>query len=76
MSNMPHMKREVAINLALAPLRVIYLYATVDAASTIRQFGDLAKFPFQNQYRLEIDPRYDFDEVKRWIEETYPLREL
>ena len=62
----PQPKREVAIKLKTATLIVIS--ATKDAANDLKEFGKMQYFEDSQDYWLAVDPRYDFDEVVKYIE--------
>lgn len=66
--NKPNSKREVAIKHSIPLLWTIYLYASKDAVSDINDFGELLPVSTEDLYRLEVDRRYDFDEVVKYIE--------
>jgi len=65
----PIIKREIAISRKLYNAKTIILSATKDAAEEIREFGDLAFYEKEGAYWLKVDPRFDFDEVVKYIEE-------
>ena len=65
----PTMKREVAIqsvfnSQGLQPS--IVFYASPDAVYEFQVFGEI--MPWGSGYKLFVDPRYDFDEVVKYIE--------
>ena len=67
--NKPNPKREVAIRLYYPTLMIIDFYATEDAATEFREFGQLERDPmYTNGWHLIIDSRFDFEEVLRYIE--------
>jgi hypothetical protein len=49
-------------------LGVIYFYATNDAIDDFREFGFVRPGENKNYYCLEVDARYDFDEVLKYIQ--------
>jgi hypothetical protein len=57
------MKCGVAVTLKLEEYNMITLYATPDAAADFAQFGDGG-----SKYTLYTDPRFDFKEIVRYIE--------
>jgi hypothetical protein len=61
------MKCEVAVTLKLEEYNMITLYATPDAAADFAQFGDLSG-DGGSKYTLYADPRFDFKEIVRYIE--------
>ena len=63
----PIMKTEIKISFESKIVGIIHFYATNDAAAGMRDFGALAMTDTQNQYRLIVDPRYDFDEILEYI---------
>ena len=67
----PRMKREVAVSSYNKSFSVIYLYATPDAVDQLGKFGAIQKWDSylgSDHYRLDIDARYDFDEVLAYIQ--------
>jgi hypothetical protein len=71
MMDKPAMKREVAIRDVLPITKTLYFFASQDALSDLEEFGMIRRLPVlgNNVYELLVDPRFDFDEVVRWIEE-------
>lgn len=67
-------KCEVAIDTTLPLLRIIYFWATDDAAGEFASYGYLQKQEMGN-YQLLVDPRFDFDEVMTYIK-TYDERSV
>ena len=65
----PQPKKEIAIDWAGKNVNLIYFYASVDALEDMREFGTVESVSNYNQYRLEVDKRYDFDEVVKYIQE-------
>jgi hypothetical protein len=66
----PVRKREVATETVLESQHLIYMTATRDAAEDMWQFGfmrDLSESR-PDWYQLEVDPRYDFNEVLEYIQ--------
>jgi hypothetical protein len=63
----PTMKKEVAISVVSETVRAIYFYATQDAASEFAEFGQMGNANGTNHYRLEVDARFDFQEVVSFI---------
>ena len=77
-SSLPQMKREVAIAgvFNINHLRRIDFYSTADAVIDFMQFGYLQKYgdgTSRDKYSLYVDPRYDFDEVVKYME-NYGIR--
>ena len=66
----PVMQREIAIKHSIKQTSggVIYFYATNDAAADAEEFGTVETQPSQNCFRLEVDPRFNFDDVVAYIE--------
>lgn len=62
------MKREVQVSFANDLVGHIVFYATNDAVSAFKGFGDLSHAQFLNQWDLFVDARFDFDEVLAYIE--------
>lgn len=63
----PKIKKEVAVSWVYKPVGIIYLYATNDAANELSEFGDLFQRD-SGEWRMIVDPRFDFDEVLAYIE--------
>lgn len=63
----PTLKREVVITQVTPEFRSIYFYASQDAADDFKSFGKLEPWPGGASYRLEVDPRFSFDEVVEYI---------
>ncbi len=65
----PTMKQEVKVTDALGgSVRTIYFYSTADAVSEFESFGLLEKWADKTDYyQLEVDARFDFDEVVRFM---------
>ena len=64
----PVMQSEIAIKHNMEGQGILYFYATPDAASDVRQFGELEQVIHQDFYKLEVDARYNFLEVVAYIE--------
>ena len=67
--NKPVMTREVAVKDASPSLRWIHFYASPDAVEGFMSFGlcePMSSFGGDG-YRLQVDPRYDFEEVLNYI---------
>lgn len=72
MIDKPQLQSEVAIVFAVPETRKIDFCATPDAAGDIAQFGDvMAYYTIRDRYLLNVDPRFNFDEVVAWIRQTY-----
>jgi hypothetical protein len=73
MTAKPQRKREVAlISTSTYPsgLRSISFCASPEAAQEVGEFGTLSTWDsVKDCYQLTVDPRFDFDEVVRFIEE-------
>lgn len=67
MKDKPKPKREVAIEVAIKVTRNIFFYASKDAIEDLRAFGDITEMG--NPLILHVDPRFNFDEVVKYIEE-------
>ena len=67
MTEKPQPKREVSISAMSPDKSIVYLYASKDAAEDIKEFGEMSQWTRPNQYRLQIDSRYDFQEVVDYI---------
>lgn len=64
----PTIKREVAISSTFQLTRTVLFYSTNDAANDFVEFGKLVKLYGGELYHLEVDNRFDFDEVVNYIE--------
>ena len=66
----PEMKKEIGIAFASKSLRIIQFFATNDALQDICEFGYVRAsgdaYP-PEQMTLEVDPRFDFEEVHEWM---------
>ena len=69
MTDKPQPKKEISIDWAGKNTHLIYFYASVDAMEDMQEFGTIERWGNHNQYRLEVDKRYDFDEVVKYIQE-------
>lgn len=63
----PKPKREVSITTIAPTFRSIYFYASEDAVNDFRSFGSVTSMG-KESYRLEVDARYDFQEVVEYIQ--------
>ena len=63
----PKIKQEVAITTIHPSHRVIYFYASRDAANEFAEFGTVGQGGAVNLYCLIVDARFDFDEVLAYI---------
>lgn len=63
----PTMKKEVAICLVSEATRAIHVYATQEAISEFAEFGHVVGLNGMNHYSLEVDARFDFQEVVSFI---------
>lgn len=67
--NKPIPKKEVAVEWYDEKLRVIYFWTTDDALTEFVEYGNVAKTnEGRNKYFIHVDPRYDFGEVLRYIQ--------
>lgn len=64
----PKIKREVAIIWTGKSENWIHLYATVDAINYFSSFGEVV-WQDDDKYGFQVDARYDFDEVVKYIQE-------
>ena len=62
----PIPKKEVAIRFAEEIVRHIVFYASADAVEDFKEFGLLEQD--ERSYSLLVDSRFDFNEVKEYIE--------
>lgn len=67
MTAKPTMRTEVAVSVVAETVRSIYFYATQDAVTEFTEFGEIEKAGSANYYRLEVDARFDFQEVVSFI---------
>lgn len=65
--NKPRMKRKVAITVAIEDQRIILFYGNGDFAEQCDSFGTIEPRLEKNHYRLTVDGRFDFVEVKEYI---------
>ena len=64
----PRIKKELAVAAYSAENRWISMDATLDAIQEYAEFGRVSSHPFLPEYyTLQVDARYDFDEVLGWI---------
>lgn len=64
----PILQREVAIKFSNPENKMIGFYATRDAMSDIKEFGAITNYnPAADYYHIEVDPRYNFEEVCEYI---------
>lgn len=64
----PRIKREVAIESIFPQTQAIHFYASPDAAEELGEFGTTTSGGLiKNKYRLQVDARFDFDEVVEYI---------
>lgn len=71
MSNKPQPKKEMSLDCAMQTSVdwSIYFYASEDAAADVSSFGNLKKLQSkQNWYLLEVNKRFDFQEVVDYIQ--------
>lgn len=69
MKTKPQMKREVAIVFHYEPLRQVTFYATADAVTEFKEYGNIRTDPDRSEcYILIVDARYDFGEVLAYIQ--------
>lgn len=62
----PVMKSEIAIQ--SEGVGTIYFWATSDAAQAMAEFGLVERWQHDNQYKLAVDARFSFEEVRHYIE--------
>ena len=66
----PTMKREIGIAFVSKSQRIIHFFATNDATAELLEFGHVRScgdaYP-SGQMALEVDPRFDFEEVHEWM---------
>jgi hypothetical protein len=63
----PQRKSEIAIESAMPNQYIIYFYASDAAAKELAEFGSLQKLTKKDNYKLDVDRRYDFNEVVEFI---------
>ena len=64
----PTMQREVAIDWIYKGRRIVYFFSSPDAKLAFADFGDIHPSGHTDQYCLQVDPRFEFDEVVLYIE--------
>jgi len=63
------MKKVVGISDIFPNARAINFTAPLESIEDFKNFGNLMHFEsMKDSYQLRVDPRYDFDEVKKYIE--------
>lgn len=65
----PVMKRVVGIVSKNETMKTVNFVTNSDIAHDLEEYGTVIEDDvFQAQYLLFIDPRYDFEDVVKWIE--------
>ena len=65
----PTIKHEVAVKDVLPGLKIIYFYATNDAVTEFMEYGLVEPTNTHHDlYRIDVDSRFDFDEVLEYIQ--------
>lgn len=68
MMEKPRPKKEVAIQTAIKTTRTIFFFASKDAIEEFKDFGHISQDINGGLIVLNVDMRYDFDEVVNYIE--------
>ena len=63
----PQMKCELSVSCVMKDIHAIYFFASADALNDVSEFGTVGVF-VGRQYVLNVDSRYDFDEVVNYMQ--------
>ena len=65
----PKKKRNVAISTQIPTQSYLSFYANETIAECAKEFGQVRSFDrHTDRWSLEVDERYDFDDVVAWLE--------
>jgi hypothetical protein len=60
---LPKMKTTFCLATVVIPLGIVYFYSEKSLADNLKYFGDIEYAAHKNQWKLIVDPRFDFSEV-------------
>lgn len=65
MTSIPRMKKSLVIESAYPDVGFIYIWMESRFVPIVQNFGEIE--PYEEHYRLRVDPRYDFEEVRAYL---------